>query len=229
MQIDHVINIHHQKSTGRRHSFLPTFPNKMPANKRVKLTNLKQSFYSQIDILIQIFSLLDATSVVKISKCCRLWFRLVMAYESILYKQITIRKFHLSPEDLKCRSWKNLYRIHLNYTENKYGFVRGETSFKINSEFQVTSWDSPQPSKKTPLAVWPVESLKAYLVALEGELVCWLDFADLSSVLVARWSCVDNFVIKAERKLEGHASQISLLLSNGSLVFYYRCHAIALL
>jgi F-box-like len=195
---------------------------KMPANKRLKHSN-NSSFYSQIDILIQIFSLLDAPEIIRISKCCRLWFRLVNAYESILYKQMTVRKFRLCSEDLHNKSWKNLYRIHQNYFDDRYGFVRGETSFKINADFKVVDWDLPKPpSKKVPLAVWPVESLKAYLVALEGNLICWLDISDLSCILVAKWDAQENFIIKHEQKLEGHSSQISLLLSNGRIYFNSR-------
>ncbi|KAJ3000324.1 hypothetical protein HDV02_006131 [Globomyces sp. JEL0801] len=68
-----------------------------------------------------------------------------------------------------------------------------------------------------PIYCWPTNPDRSYFVALEGNQICWLDKVDGIALVinVAKYDSFDKstLVIKKQHTLEGHVSDIGLLLT----------------
>ncbi|KAJ3315850.1 hypothetical protein HDV04_000057 [Boothiomyces sp. JEL0838] len=113
-------------------------------------------------------------------------------------------------------SWKDLYRTQRAFFTMDYKFVSSSESFTIRDSLDTSV---PQ-TQGTPLFVWPSEQMFWYKVAIDGNVICWIDITTFP-ILKINVGFIDQLpndpeiVIRCERELEGHEHSIGLLLTNG--------------
>ncbi|KAJ3271309.1 hypothetical protein HDV01_006905 [Terramyces sp. JEL0728] len=171
--------------------------------------------YDQTELLFLTFVWLEADSLVKASQVCKRWNSIFKRFEQMFWKQLCFRKCGLK-QLLMHQTWKDLYRTQYAFLTMDYKFVSSSESFTIKDNLDTSV---PQTSG-APLFVWPSEQMFWYKVAIDGNVICWIDITSFP-ILKINVGFIDNLpndpeiVIRCERELEGHEHSIGLLLTNG--------------
>ena len=110
------------------------------------------------------------------------------------------------------------YRKHYNIQKGKYRFFRSDLNVVVTPQGHLDyNQDRIEKTKiYHPSAVWPKNSsLHAYLVAVDGSKICWIDQThDPTTVLIASLSSTISTTLVASHSL-AHSDALGLLLTNG--------------
>lgn len=163
-----------------------------------------------VDLLFLIATHIDAVSVTRLSATCRRLRSLLLSFSNLIYKNIAKRDLKISRMPRNIKSYHQLVLAH--------EALRRGNCFPFDSDglFKVPSYY---------LMAWPVHEASAYMVALSGDFLIWVDIENMKKMYVKdlrtqNWDNDD--LILRDYTLRGHTSRIGLILANsdGMLVSF---------
>ncbi|KAJ3286810.1 hypothetical protein HK104_008871 [Borealophlyctis nickersoniae] len=186
------------------------------------------------DVLISIFYQLDAITLCRCSAVCQRWNCLISYYETSVWSGLTRRTWNISSKDEAGASWKQFYGTHHNLHIGRYTFASFRDNYEMSGGATTVGRRSAPPALSSVVhrkyvMAWPCDPNNAYIIAQDGNRICWVDtdtpniinVADLPT-LSSTFPYSDSQPITPTQTLEGHAHPIGLILSNmeGTLVSF---------
>ncbi|TPX36461.1 hypothetical protein SeMB42_g07073 [Synchytrium endobioticum] len=142
------------------------------------------------DVLLCIFRHLDDVSLSRAYRVCRDWGDLIKHYENWLWSHLSRRDWHLTEKTENAVSWKHHYRTHKDLHYGNYQFQSFNTntllSDNVGHKPQHTTDMALMTSPRNYVMAWPVDPTDAYIVALAGDEVCFVDVATPDVILVCK-------------------------------------------
>ncbi|KAJ3086003.1 hypothetical protein HK102_013606 [Quaeritorhiza haematococci] len=167
------------------------------------------------DILIYIFHHLDATSLCRATQVCQYWYNLISHFENSIWSHLTRRTWNVVSNGEKNVSWKYHYGSHHNIQLGRYTFASFRDDYDMpvskpperassmecksdvsqqgigndssSSNFGNSSPESPRKksTQKKYVMAWPSDPSHAYIIALDGNKICWVDPENSLNINVA--------------------------------------------
>ncbi|TPX30127.1 hypothetical protein SmJEL517_g06238 [Synchytrium microbalum] len=133
------------------------------------------------DILLCIFRHLDDDTLSKAYRVSRSWRDLITHYENWLWSHLSRRDWHHTEKTEAAVNWRHHYYTHKNLHRGNYRFQSFNMNTVLPDNFgykpEDTTVTSPQSTRRNYVMAWPVDPTDAYIVALAGDQVCWVDVA----------------------------------------------------
>ena len=157
-----------------------------------------------VDVLFLIAKYIDAGSIARLSSTCRTFKTLLQSFSNLIYRNIAKRDFDLSLLPRNFTSYHQLVLVH--------------ESLRRNHCFPIETGEK----KKVPqfahfLMAWPVHERSAYLIALSGNYLIWVEFENMKKLYVKDLESFDwekDDVLHRDYILRGHTARIGLILAN---------------
>ncbi|KAJ3124983.1 hypothetical protein HK098_000703 [Nowakowskiella sp. JEL0407] len=171
------------------------------------------------DILLTIFMHLnDPQAICRASQSCKRWNLLISSYQNSIWSALCKNHWRETKKGFGS-TWKNRYITHFNMHHGRFVFQSLNQTRTLDSEITPKiNADSSKNYYHSNVMAWPVEPTLAYTIALDGNLLCWVD-SHLSREI--KVSNLDNPTAPATI-LRGHREPIGLILCNneGTLVSF---------
>lgn len=145
---------------------------------------------------------MDAVSITRLSATCWKWKNLVISFSNLIHKNIAKRDLRLSGLPRNFRSYHQLVLAH--------EALKRRICFPLDDDQAV----------KSPMhyiLAWPVHESSAYMVALSGSFLIWVDIENMRKMYVKDLRSHDwgkDDLIIGDYVLRGHAARIGLILAN---------------
>ncbi|KAI8922626.1 hypothetical protein BC831DRAFT_474999 [Entophlyctis helioformis] len=129
--------------------------------------------YLPPDVLLLIFAFLDAPSLLKATRACSAWRSLIVRFERTFWRNLCARTWNVTSNAEFLSSWQDVYMTHYNIHRNRYLFASFKDPFQQHQE----PAQAPLHPKRRNLFAWPADPIYSYIVAIEGDRICWVDFS----------------------------------------------------
>jgi WD40 repeat protein len=172
---------------------------------------------SDSNLIFLIFQNLDAKSLLRCSRVCKLWYTIFKLFPTTLWKSLCKREFNVT-ELHEHEDYFQLYQTHFNFHAERYKFVSTDQNCRYHHKVEYGTFSVDASS---PYFVWPTVKMNTYLVANVKEYVCWIDNSsynaryDLYVTSLKNKDFLNSRVLRPEKRLEGNMGHLGLLLSNG--------------
>jgi hypothetical protein len=155
-----------------------------------------------IDLLFLIAIDLDAASVTRLSTTCKKLRGLLQSFSNLIFKNIAKRDLRILRMPANIKSYHQLVLVHESLKRINCYPVEDEASLQAPSYY---------------LMAWPVHESSAYMVALSGNFLIWVDIENMKKMYIkdlTRQNWENDDLILGDYTLRGHTSRIGLILAN---------------
>jgi hypothetical protein len=159
-----------------------------------------------VDLLFLIATDLDAASVTRLSTTCKKLRSLLQSFSNLIFKNIAKRDFGILKRPANMKSYHQLVLAHESLRRIKCYPVEDEAQLKPPTNY---------------LMAWPVHESSAYMVALSGNYLIWVDIENMKKMYIkdlTRQNWENDDLILRDYTLRGHTSRIGLILANDEML-----------